>query len=164
MGAKFETSLFLTARKETEDLSTLSRCAGLNRGKELALRLWGCQTCQLHPLQLRSVMHLWSVLASWNADNSASNANLKQYICYQHLCSWLLIIHNEKLMWGITKDPIIRLFFKGWKTHPWAVPENLSKALKTHWNNYFLIITQTHNLNTKGKHCIPLKSNKILVL
>lgn len=77
---------------------------------------------------------------------------------------WLCIIqYNEKLMWGIRKGPIIRQFFKGWKMHPWAVPENLAKALKTHWNNYFLIITPTHNLNTKGKHCIPLKSNKFWI-
>ena len=167
MGANFRTSLFPIARKEAEGLSILSRCVGLNRGNEL--ERWGFGDAKLasftlsnfslsltSDLCLQAKMQIIQPAMLILSDIFISSICVADYWPYN-------IQYNEKLMWGIRKGPIIRQFFKGWKMHPWPVPENLAKALKIHWNNYFVIILPTHNLNTKGKHCIPLKSNKFWI-
>lgn len=155
------------ARKEAEGLSILSRCVGLNRGNEL--ERWSFGDANLASFILSNfTLPLTSDLCLHAKMQIIQPATLiLSNIFVSNICVagyWSYIIqYNEKLTSGIRKGPIIRQFFKGWKMHPWAVPENLATALKTHWNNYFLIITPTHNLNTKGKYCILLKSNKFWI-
>lgn len=90
MEEKFRPFFFFLVRKEVEGFSLLSRCVGLNRGNELEHRGFSDAKLAASPspapsLSLTSDLCLQAKMQG--LDNSASNVNLKQCICNQHLCS-----------------------------------------------------------------------------